>query len=71
MHVGFGANVIRIWRETQALEERLSVDEKSSITGSIAKDNDAYSLHRTGVGVHLNELESSNWLNMPLKSNEM
>ena len=33
------------------------VDKRYSIARSFVKDNDAYGLHRTGVGVCLNELE--------------
>ena len=40
-----------------------SVGEKLSIAGSVAKDGDAYSPHRTGEGVHSNE-----WDGVPLES---
>ena len=33
------------------------VGKRYSIAGSFAKDDNAYSLHRTGVGVCLNEME--------------
>ena len=44
--------------EMQVVEERLlNTSAKTLIAGSIAKDDDTYSLHETGAGVHLNEPE--------------
>ena len=43
--------------EKQSARRVSFVDKRYSIARSFAKDDDAYSLHRTGVGVCLNALE--------------